>query len=141
MTVSNKDEKRYESVWCASGFTHGVPYVLDYAGATAHGPIAAAPATLAVYQMIGVPQGPTTTVAGWYPFQTKGICEAYIDGTSDVADGDWIEVINGGTSFIVDSTTTRSTSSVGVALEAQASATPALCQVCLTGERVIVAGS
>ncbi|MFA6167839.1 MAG: hypothetical protein WC700_14555 [Gemmatimonadaceae bacterium] len=140
MPVTTKEEASYEYVYCASGFTQYKPYVLDL-DSTAHGYINAAPATLAVGQRVGVPQGTTTTVAGWYPFCVKGACIALVDGTSNVADGGWIELINAGVAFITDSDTTRSANSVGIVLEAQATDAATATHVFLTGDPVQIAGS
>lgn len=142
MAVTNSGEKAFESVYCASGFTHGRPYILDF-DASAHGPVAAAPATLALGARVGVPQGATTTAPGWYPFQTKGYCEAMCDGTGDSADGGFLEVINAGTAFVVDHDTVRTAGSAAVNCYGAAitAATPALYPVYLIGDPVTVAGS
>nr|MDA3936784.1 hypothetical protein [Actinomycetota bacterium] len=57
---------QYIKAYFASGFTQYTPYVLDQ-GATLFNPTASAPATNAVANSrVVVPQGDTTTVAGWY---------------------------------------------------------------------------
>jgi hypothetical protein len=138
--VCTKEQKRFKSVYCASGFTHGVPYVLDY-DSSAHGPVAATPAALAVYQYIGVPQGETTTVPGWYPFQIEGECEAMVYGDPDVGDGYFLEVIAAGDAFITDHATDRSTSSCAIATAAYTTHSDALKTIVLIGDRCIIASS
>ena len=63
-----------------------------------------------------------------------------MEGTTDVAKDDFLEVLNTEDSFKKDAST-RSTNSVAIAQEAQASNSEVLTNVYLLGERVIVAGS
>ena len=138
--VTTPEQKEYRSVFCASGYTHGVPYVLDY-DSSAAGPVAAAPATLAIAQIVGVPQGPTTTVPGWYPFQTRGVAECMVEGTVDVAKGDFLELLNSGDALVFDHGTVRTAGSVAVATAAYTTHSDGLQTVYLIGDLVTVAGS
>ena len=103
-------------------------------------PIAIAVGTLAVYRYIGVALQAITT-AGWYWFQIKGECQALVEGTSDVAVGDYLEVLNTEDSFKLDHATVRSVNSVAVALAAQKDNSEVLTSVLLLGDRVISAAS
>lgn len=131
--------KRYISAYHA-GATVGVPYVINYGTSATAGQevIAIAPATLAVYQLIGIA---TSTTAGLTWYQIAGLAEAFVDGTTDVTPNDYIEVLNTATAFTLDHATIRSTNSVGAAVDGETSSTPAISTIMLTGDRVIVAAS
>ena len=115
-TFTNALGQKCIMLYCASGFTQYQPYVVDQ-GAT--GPIAGAPATLAVNACkVAVPQGTTTTTAGWYEFVVGGQCEALVDGTTDVAAGAFLEVLNAGTALVLDHATAATEGAVGFAIDA-----------------------
>lgn len=117
----------------------GAQYVVTYDGDEETCPKLVAAATLAVYQEIAVVlalQGD----AGFAWVQVKGKCEMLVEGTTDVAKDDFLELLNTETSAKKDATT-RSVNSFAIACEAQTSATPTLTDVILIGERVIVAAS
>lgn len=138
--INCPEQKEYRSVFCSAGFTHGVPYILDYSSA-AHGPVAAAPATLAIAQIVGVPQDATTAVPGWYPFQTRGVAECMVNGTAAIADGDFLELITTGDALVFDHGTVRTAGSVAVATAATSATADALATVYLIGDPVTIAGS
>lgn len=115
--------------------------VLDFnTGEEATSPAIIDPAALAVYQEVGVCLEAFDALGyGWV--RVSGIVEALVDGTTDVAKGDYLESL-GAISAVKDHATVRSVNSVAVALEAQTvagSATLASVEV-LPGE-CIVAGS
>ncbi len=121
----------------------GQVVVLGYnTGATSapKNPFIITPATEADYQYIAVaPEA--YSAAGWYWWQTKGECEALVDGdANDVTVGDFLEVLNAATAFTLDHATARSSSSAAVAVDANAGAA-ALKTVWLIGDPVVVAGS
>lgn len=130
-------EKEY--VYVDGVYAKGSVLVINYDGDEATNPKASTAATLAVYQKICVLKA-ATTAAGFQWVQTRGKCEALVEGTTNVAKDDFLEILNGETSFKKDATT-RSTNSVAIACEAQESNSAVLADVFLLGERVIVAAS
>jgi len=73
-------------------------------------------------------------------FQMSGYCEAFVEGTTDVAAGDFLEVLNANNEFKKDGTS-RTVNSVARAVEAQAENENVLVTVFLLGERVNIAAS
>ena len=71
--------------------------------------------------------------------QVFGECEAFVEGTADVAAGDFLEVTNGKNEFYKDGS--RSVNSAAIAVDAQADAGNVLSTVFLLGDRVIIAAS
>ena len=138
-SVKEQGNKRFIWAYCAGAETVGKVRSITFDGDEATNPTAAAPGALAGYQEIGVATK-TTTAAGFLWYQTKGDAEALVEGTTDVAKDDFLEVLSTETSFKKDNAT-RSTNSVCIAQEAQASNASVLTNVYLTGERVIVASS
>lgn len=120
--------------------TKGQVLVVTYDGDEETCPKLATPATLAVYQEIAVVLADQGSTAGFAWVQVKGKCEALVEGTTDVAKDDYLEVLNTETSFKKDATT-RSTNSVAIACEAQAANSSVLTDVILLGGRSIVAAS
>lgn len=72
--------------------------------------------------------------------QIGGKAKALVDGTTDVAAGDSLEVLNTGTAFVKD-TTARSALSGAIALEAQAANEAVLVDVELIPEQHTIAAS
>ena len=119
----------------------GQPVAISYdTGATGYNPLVMQPATLAIYRYIAVATV-AITAAGWYWFQIRGLCEALVDGTTDVGAGDYLEVINAGTAFVVDHATIRSAVSVASAIDARTADSAALSTVFLIGDMAQVAAS
>lgn len=137
--TKKEGNKEFIFAYCAAAETRGKVRAITYDGDEETNPTAAAPTNLAGYQIIAVATL-TTTAAGWQWYQTKGDCEALVEGTTDVAKDDFLEVLTTETSFKKDSTT-RSVNSVCIAREAQASNSSVLTDVYMTGERVIVAAA
>lgn len=102
------------------------------------GPETAAAATSTVYQQVGV-VCTAATVGLEVLLQTRGFAEAMVEGTTDVAVGDFLEVLNTENEFKKDGT--RSANSVAVAVDAQAANSNVLSTVFMLGERVLVAAS
>jgi hypothetical protein len=123
----------------ASTMTLGYPYVLQNYD---HGVQAITPATLGIAHTVGIAIE-TNTVAGDYWFQVEGPCEAFTLGTTDITVDDFLEVCNNApTTLQIDHATVRSTSSVAVAVDANATdTTPAVTSVWLIGDPVIIAAS
>ena len=99
----------------------------------------ASPATdTTVGKIIGIPQ--TAIASGSYGFvAVKGACKAK---TGIQAKGDTLEVINAGTTLIVDGSSGSPAETVGtVAISAETAAAAATVKVILLGKRVQVAAS
>lgn len=73
-------------------------------------------------------------------FQVEGIAEASVDGTDDVAAGDFLEVLNTADDFIKDGTS-RTTVSGAIAVDAQTTDAPVVVTVVLIGEQHTIAAS
>lgn len=99
-----------------------------------------APATLAVYQEVAITPKLAGSAAEFMWCQVKGICQALVDGTTDIAKDAYLELLNAETALVSDSTA-RSVNSVAIACEAYTDTTDALKTVHLLGDRVIVAAS
>lgn len=99
-----------------------------------------APATLAVYQEVAIVPKLQGAAAGFQWCQVRGICKALLDGTTDIAKDDYLELVTVETALIYDSTA-RSVNSVAIACEAYTSTTDALKTVNMLGDRAIVAAS
>lgn len=96
-------------------------------------------ATSSVYQYVVVALDAIASGAiGRY--QISGYCEAAVEGTTDVAAGNFLEVLNTEESFKKDGTS-RTTNSVARAVDAQATNSAVVVTVFLFGERVIIAAS
>ena len=137
--IKEEGNRKYVFAYCAAAETIGKVRAITFDGDVATNPTAGAPVNLAGYQTIGVATK-TTTAAGYLWYQIKGDAKALVEGTTDVAKDDFLEVLNGETSFKKDNAT-RSVNSVCIAQEAQAADASVLTNVYLTGERVIVAAS
>lgn len=132
-----QDGKIFIDAIAHAALTKGQPYVV-VPDSTSYA-VTQAPATLAVLHYCGAPQKAYASgeVA---QIQIGGKAEMLVDGTTDVAAGDYLEVLNTATSAVKDGTT-RSVNSVGIALEAQASNSAVLIDVMLFGIPVQVAAS
>lgn len=113
--------------------------VITHDGDEEYSPKVADPATLAVYQYVGVLLE-AQTAAGYAWVRIKGKVKALVDGTTDVAKDDYLEVLNNTVGAVKDATT-RSVNSVAIAREAQATNENTLTDVELLGDRAIIAAS
>jgi len=118
----------------------GAQYVVTFDGDEETNPKLVVAATLAVYQEIAVVIKAQGATAGFNWVQTKGKCRMLVEGTTDVAKDDFLELLNTETSAKKDATT-RSVNSFAIACEAQTANSAALADVFLLGGRVIVAAS
>jgi hypothetical protein len=118
----------------------GTPMVVSYDGDESSLVKAVAPATLAVYQEIAIVPRLIGAAAENVWCQTRGICEALCDGTTDIAKDAFLELVNAETALISDSTA-RSVNSVAIATEAYTATPDALTTVMMLGDRVIIAAS
>jgi len=89
--------------------------------------------------------GIKSTSLGW--LKTKGVVQALVDGTNDIALGDQLEVLTTATSLIVAASASSGASgtleeeAVAIALEVYTSSTPANKWVHLIGRPVAIKGS
>ena len=133
----------------ATGFTTTYKYIKASAALTANQPYilvekatevgTASPATnTTVAKIVGIPQvGIASGSYGWVAI--KGLCKAK---TGIQAKGDTLEVINAGTTLIVDGTSGSPAETVGtVAISAAAATAAATVDVVLLGKRVQIAAS
>lgn len=75
---------------------------------------------------------------GWYVVQ--GYVEAFVEGTTDVAKDDFLQVAVGtDADAFIGNTSARTTGSFGIACEAQAANSAVLTDIYLFGERAIIA--
>ena len=138
--IKHEGNKTFIFAYCAAAETRGNVRVITYDGDEETNPTAGTPATqTSVYQRVGVATV-TTTAAGFLWYQIKGDCEALVEGTTDVAKDDFLEVLNGETSFKKDGASIT-TNVVAIAQEAQATNSAVLTNVYLLGERVFIAAS
>lgn len=130
--------KVFRKVYFASGYTQYAIYQIA-AGAT--GPTATAVATRSVVGMVCVPQGATTTTAGWYWAQIQGPATMLVEGTTDVASGNMLEVLNAETSAKLDHASVESANTIAVAAAAQAANSAVAIPVWLLGKEKAQAAS
>ena len=125
----------YKYVKAAANLTANQPYVLVD---NADGVTTASPATSTVIKLIGIPQvAIASAMFGWVAI--KGLCKAK---TGIQAKGDTLEVINGGTTLIVDGSSGSPAETANtVAISCEAAATAGTVAVNLLGKRVAVAAS
>lgn len=122
-----------------SALVTGRPYAVEATGAEATQWQVITPAALAVYQHVVIALE-DTPAASFGPFAVQGFCDAMVDGTTDVADLDYLDVTPGTstTAMIKDHSTVRSTASVARACEARTDNSAGLIRVQLLGDRVII---
>jgi hypothetical protein len=125
----------YKYVKAASALVAYQPYVLVM---NADGVTTAAPATSAVAKIIGIPQAAIASGSyGWVAI--KGKCKAK---TGIQAKGDTLEVLNSGTTLVVDGSSGTPVETAGtVAISCEAAAAAATVDVQLIGKRVTLAAS
>lgn len=131
-------KQEFVYVYIPAAKAKGEFQVITYDGDEEYSPKLADAATLAVYQEVGVVLE-AHTEAGYAWVQVKGVCEALVDGTTDVAKDDFLEVLNGSVNAVKDGT--LSIHSVAVAREAQTTDAGTLTDVELLGKRVTIAAS
>lgn len=117
----------------------GEAYVVTYDGDEETCPKLVAAATAAFYQEIAIVLA-DQTAAGFAWVQVAGKVEALVEGTTDVAKDDFLELLNTEKSMKKDGTT-RTVNAIAIACEAQTANSAALIDVILLGGRVIIAAS
>lgn len=132
---AHKTEGNKEFFFCyvATGVSAGQPRVMTFSSTTTAQPVASAPATITAYQQYVV--FPMIAGAADYQWcQFKGDASVLVNGTTDVAAGDFLKLINGGTSLIKDAAT-RSADSCAISQVAYTTDSAALTAVYILGER------
>ena len=125
----------YKYIKAAANLVAYQPYVLVH---NATGVTTASPATSTVTKIVGIPQVAIASGSyGWVAIE--GLCKAK---TGIQAKGDTLEVINSGTTLIVDGTSgTPAETANTVAISCEAAAAAATVAVQLLGKRVALAAS
>lgn len=136
-TVWTEGCKRFVTAKSHAALVIGDVVVVSF---SATGPLTAAAATSSVYQQVGVVCEAAAAADAWVKIQIAGPAEASVEGTTDVAAGDFLEVLNTENDFKKDGAA-RTVYSVAVAIDAQASATPTVVSVWLLGDRNLIAAS
>lgn len=137
--IRKEGNREYIFAYCAAAETQGKARVITFDGDVATNPTAAACATSSVYQLVGIATK-TTTAAGFQWYQYKGDAEALVEGTTDVAKDDFLELLNTEVTMKKDGAS-RTVNSIAIAQEAQAANSDVLTNVYLIGDRVIIAAS
>lgn len=122
---------------CAKG---DAVFINAVANASGNNPAISAAATTAVNQMAGIV---TTTLAaaGLVWVQIEGYCDfAKLEGTTDIAAGDQLQMVNAQTYLVKDGGTGRTADSLAIAQEAYTtnSASTAVKKINLLGGRVTI---
>lgn len=133
---------RNEFLWAVvpANALKGEVYVVTYDGDEETCPQLVAAATLAVYQEYAVVLANQGATAGVAKVQTKGHAYMLVEGTTDVAKDDYLELLNTEKSAKKDATA-RSVNSFAIACAAQATNSAVLTEVELLGATQICAAS
>jgi hypothetical protein len=118
----------------------GEVYVVTHDGDEETTPKLVTAATLAVYQEYAVVLADQGAAAGYAWVQLKGHAYMLVEGTTDVAKDDYLELLNTEKSAKKDATT-RSTNSFAIACAAQAANSAVLTEVELLGMPAICAAT
>jgi hypothetical protein len=141
-SIKKEGNREYVFAYVPASTAVGTPLALTFtgvAGTSPTNPSAVAVATSSAYQLTVFPTV-LNTAAGFQWCQYKGDATVLVDGTTDVAVSDFLEVINAGTSLVKDGTA-RTVNSVAIAQAARTTNSAGLLAVYLLGDRVIHAGS
>jgi hypothetical protein len=117
----------------------GQPYLYQQRGVAGSGQVVIDVAAVATVNREIVFATDTTPVNtfGWYAFW--GVATVLVDGTTDVAAGDWLKLAVGThATLMLDSTSARSNSSLAVARAASTANSANLTEVFLLGDRAVV---
>lgn len=122
--VVNQGNKSYICAYTAiTSLAKGIPVMIQGSAVNNGGktPVAVACATTAIpTSLIGVCTS-TIAAAGWYWFQIRGLCNAYLLSSTACLPGGMLQVSNGGTNFNASVTTF-----------VELTSTSAICQVTFT---------
>ena len=138
ITVQGKTVKQY--LYVPANTEEGEVLVKTYDGDSAKSPKAVAAATSAFNREVVVATQDQGTTAGFQWCVIAGPCYALVDGTTDVAVGNFLEVLNGADGFTKDGTA-QATTSAAIALEAVTANEDTLAKVELIAEQNTIAAS
>lgn len=135
-----QDGTVFEFLYVPASTEKGEVLVKSFDSDTTKTPKAVAAATATFRQKVVVATEDQGTTAGFQWCAVEGIVNALVNGATDVAVGNSLEVLNGADNFTKDGTA-RAGTSAAIAMEAYADATDALKSVQLTGEGNTIAAS
>ncbi len=130
----------YQFLYVPASTVAGEILIKAFDGDEETNPKAVAPATSSVYQKVVVATVDQGATAGFQWCVVEGECSALVDGTTDVAKDDFLEVLNATNNFVKDATS-RSVNSAAIAREAVTANADTLSLIYLFGERSICAAS
>lgn len=130
----------YEYLYVPADTVQGEVLVKSFDGDEETNPKAVEAATATFQQKVVVASEDQGSTAGFQWCAVEGEIQALVDGTTDVAKDDFLEVINGADGLTKDGTS-RTTVSVAIAREAQATNADTLTNVYLIGEGNTIAAS
>lgn len=137
--IVTQGKTTFQYLYVPASTAAGTPMTITYDGDEETNPKAIAAATAAFGQKACV-----TTVAqvsaGFQWCVIEGECSALIDGTTDVAKDDFLEVINAGVAFIKDAAS-RAATSKAIAREAQTTNAATMTKIYLIGDTSTIAAS
>ena len=129
-----------EFLYVPANTVEGEVLVKSFDGDSANNPKAVAPTTSTVPRQTVVATKDQGSEAGFQFCVTKGYCKALVNGTTNVAISDFLEVINGADNAIKDDTS-QTVNSFAIANEAQTASSDTLTEVYVLGEKSQVASS
>lgn len=138
--IYTENKTTYQYLYVPANTEKGEILVRDYDGDEESNPKAVASATSAFPKKIVVATQDQGTSAGFQWCVVSGECQALVDGTTDVAKDDYLEVLNGADGLIKDGTA-RTTVSCAIAREAQATDADTLTDIYLFPETNTIAAS
>ena len=138
ITVQGK--KVFQYLFVPANTEKGEILVRSYDGDEEYNPKALAAATATFGQKIVVASEDQGSTAGFQWCIIEGNCEALVDGTTDVAKDDFLEVLNGADGLTKDGSS-RSGGSVAIAREAQTTNSDVLTDVYVFSETATIAAS
>lgn len=137
-TVQGKT--KFQFLYVPAGTVKGEVLVKTITGVNATNPSAVAAATSTFRKVVVVATVAQGATAGFQWCAVEGECDALVNGTADVAVGNFLEVINGNDGFSRDGTS-RTAVSAAVAMEGQTINVDVLSRVSLIGEGNTIAAS
>ena len=138
--VVQQGKTMYQYLYVPANTEQGEVLVLSYDGDEETNPKAVAPATASFKQRVVVAGEDQGSSAGFQWCIISGECSALVDGTTDVAKDDFLEVLNTADGFTKDGTS-RAATSAAIAREAQTANSDTLTSIYLIGEGNTIASS
>lgn len=138
--VSVQGKTTFQYLYVPANTVAGEVLIRAYDGDEETNPKAIAAATSTVLQRKAIATEAQGTSAGFQWCVIEGECEALVDGTTDVAKDDFLEVLNTASSFVKDGTS-RAATSAAIARAARTTDSAGLLAIYLIGEGSTVAAS